>query len=160
MRPQDAGSYWSLGCGAAELHGLEEASLQRIESEKVETDKSSPAKCRFKHQNVLWRFKFSQLKGSSDDGKTRVKLLFQHLDTKQIETKPFAVAAVAGEERRNLLFAVAAVAGEERCNLLFAVAAVAGEERCNLLFAVAAVAGEEHCNLLLLQSRGALSLTL
>ncbi|XP_073868585.1 gamma-2-syntrophin isoform X8 [Macaca fascicularis] len=37
--------------------------------------------------NVLWRFKFSQLKGSSDDGKTRVKLLFQNLDTKQIETK-------------------------------------------------------------------------
>lgn len=38
-------------------------------------------------QNVLWRFKFSQLKGSSDDGKTRVKLLFQNPDTKQIETK-------------------------------------------------------------------------
>ncbi|XP_034808382.1 gamma-2-syntrophin isoform X2 [Pan paniscus] len=38
-------------------------------------------------KNVLWRFKFSQLKGSSDDGKTRVKLLFQNLDTKQIETK-------------------------------------------------------------------------
>ncbi|NWQ75080.1 SNTG2 protein, partial [Columbina picui] len=40
-----------------------------------------------KTKNVLWRFKFSQLKGSSDDGKTRVKLLFQNLDTKQIETK-------------------------------------------------------------------------
>jgi len=38
-------------------------------------------------QNVLWRFKFSQLKGSSDDGKTKVKLLFQNPDTKQIETK-------------------------------------------------------------------------
>uniref|UniRef100_A0A3Q2IE35 Syntrophin gamma 2 n=1 Tax=Equus caballus TaxID=9796 RepID=A0A3Q2IE35_HORSE len=37
--------------------------------------------------NVLWRFRFSQLKGSSDDGKTRVKLLFQNLDTKQIEMK-------------------------------------------------------------------------
>ncbi|KAM9018767.1 gamma-2-syntrophin isoform 6-T6 [Ara ararauna] len=37
--------------------------------------------------NVLWRFKFSQLKGSSDDGKTKVKLLFQNVDTKQIETK-------------------------------------------------------------------------
>lgn len=36
---------------------------------------------------MLWRFKFSQLKGSSDDGKTRVKLLFQNVDTKQIETK-------------------------------------------------------------------------
>ncbi|KAF2982155.1 hypothetical protein EK904_002578, partial [Melospiza melodia maxima] len=40
-----------------------------------------------KTKNVLWRFKFSQLKGSSDDGKTRVKLLFQNTDTKQIETK-------------------------------------------------------------------------
>eukprot|EP00073_Rattus_norvegicus_P024857 XP_006240030.1 PREDICTED: gamma-2-syntrophin isoform X3 [Rattus norvegicus] len=40
-----------------------------------------------KTKNVLWRFKFSQLKGSSDDGKTRVKLLFQNPDTKQIETK-------------------------------------------------------------------------
>ncbi|XP_077009161.1 gamma-2-syntrophin isoform X3 [Tamandua tetradactyla] len=40
-----------------------------------------------KTKNVLWRFKFSQLKGSSDDGKTRVKLLFQNLDTKQIEMK-------------------------------------------------------------------------
>uniref|UniRef100_A0A8C2T749 Syntrophin gamma 2 n=1 Tax=Coturnix japonica TaxID=93934 RepID=A0A8C2T749_COTJA len=37
--------------------------------------------------NVLWRYKFSQLKGSSDDGKTKVKLLFQNPDTKQIETK-------------------------------------------------------------------------
>lgn len=36
---------------------------------------------------MLWRFKFSQLKGSSDDGKARVKLLFQSLDTKQIEMK-------------------------------------------------------------------------
>uniref|UniRef100_A0A8D0HL16 Syntrophin gamma 2 n=1 Tax=Sphenodon punctatus TaxID=8508 RepID=A0A8D0HL16_SPHPU len=40
-----------------------------------------------KTKNVLWRFKFSQLKGSSDDGKTRVKLLFQNLETKQIEMK-------------------------------------------------------------------------
>ncbi|KAM8954059.1 gamma-2-syntrophin isoform 1-T1 [Pelodytes ibericus] len=40
-----------------------------------------------KSKNVIWRFKFSQLKGSSDDGKTRVKLLFQNSDTKQIEMK-------------------------------------------------------------------------
>nr|XP_044627766.1 gamma-2-syntrophin [Equus asinus] len=40
-----------------------------------------------KTKNVLWRFRFSQLKGSSDDGKTRIKLLFQNLDTKQIEMK-------------------------------------------------------------------------
>uniref|UniRef100_A0A8C5MTG9 Syntrophin gamma 2 n=1 Tax=Leptobrachium leishanense TaxID=445787 RepID=A0A8C5MTG9_9ANUR len=40
-----------------------------------------------KSKNIIWRFKFSQLKGSSDDGKTRVKLLFQNSDTKQIEMK-------------------------------------------------------------------------
>ncbi|XP_012666041.1 gamma-2-syntrophin [Otolemur garnettii] len=40
-----------------------------------------------KTKNVLWRFKFSQLKGSSDDGKNRIKLLFQNLDSKQIEMK-------------------------------------------------------------------------
>ncbi|XP_078503625.1 gamma-2-syntrophin [Lissotriton helveticus] len=40
-----------------------------------------------KTKGVLWRFKFSQLKGSSDDGKTRVKLLFQNVETKQIEMK-------------------------------------------------------------------------
>ncbi|KAM8776663.1 gamma-2-syntrophin isoform 2-T2 [Rhynchonycteris naso] len=40
-----------------------------------------------KTKTILWRFKFSQLKGSSDDGKARVKLLFQNLDTRQIETK-------------------------------------------------------------------------
>nr|KAF6448911.1 syntrophin gamma 2 [Rousettus aegyptiacus] len=40
-----------------------------------------------KTKNVLWRFKFSQLKGSSDDGRARVKLLFQDLETKQIEMK-------------------------------------------------------------------------
>ena len=47
--------------------------------------------CFISLQNVLWRLKFSQLKGSSDDGKTRVKLLFQNLDTKQIETKVLPV---------------------------------------------------------------------
>uniref|UniRef100_A0A4W5Q341 Syntrophin, gamma 2 n=1 Tax=Hucho hucho TaxID=62062 RepID=A0A4W5Q341_9TELE len=38
-------------------------------------------------KNTLWRYKFSQLKGSSDDGKTRVKLLFKNADNKQIEMK-------------------------------------------------------------------------
>ncbi|MGH0169232.1 UNVERIFIED_CONTAM: hypothetical protein FKN15_056180 [Acipenser sinensis] len=42
--------------------------------------------------NVLWKYKFSQLKGSSDDGKTRVKLLFQNSDTKQIEMKELEFA--------------------------------------------------------------------
>ncbi|XP_055966256.1 gamma-1-syntrophin isoform X2 [Sorex fumeus] len=36
---------------------------------------------------VLWRYKFSQLKGSSDDGKSKIKFLFQNPDTKQIEAK-------------------------------------------------------------------------
>ncbi|RXM37170.1 Gamma-2-syntrophin [Acipenser ruthenus] len=43
-------------------------------------------------KNVLWMYKFSQLKGSSDDGKTRVKLLFQNHDTKQIEMKELEFA--------------------------------------------------------------------
>lgn len=38
-------------------------------------------------QAVLWRYKFSQLKGSSDDGKTRVKLLFKNAESQQIEMK-------------------------------------------------------------------------
>lgn len=38
-------------------------------------------------QAVLWRYKFSQLKGSSDDGKTRVKLLFKNAESNQIEMK-------------------------------------------------------------------------
>ncbi|MBN3304760.1 SNTG1 protein, partial [Amia calva] len=36
---------------------------------------------------VLWRYKFSQLKGSSDDGKSKIKFLFQNQDTKHIEAK-------------------------------------------------------------------------
>ncbi|XP_039724899.1 gamma-1-syntrophin, partial [Pteropus medius] len=38
-------------------------------------------------KSVLWRYKFSQLKGSSDDGKSKIKFLFQNPDTKQIEAK-------------------------------------------------------------------------
>ena len=41
----------------------------------------------FSLQAVLWRYKFSQLKGSSDDGKSKIKFLFQNPDTKQIEAK-------------------------------------------------------------------------
>ncbi|XP_048190450.1 vomeronasal type-2 receptor 116-like [Perognathus longimembris pacificus] len=36
---------------------------------------------------VLWRYKFSQLKGSLDDSKRKIKFLFQNADTKQIEAK-------------------------------------------------------------------------
>lgn len=38
-------------------------------------------------QAVLWRYKFSQLKGSSDDGKSKIKFLFQNQDNKAIEAK-------------------------------------------------------------------------
>ncbi|KAM9777335.1 gamma-2-syntrophin [Neosynchiropus ocellatus] len=41
---------------------------------------------------VLWRYKFSQLKGSSDDGKTRVKLLFKNCENQQIEMKELEFA--------------------------------------------------------------------
>ncbi|XP_076017143.1 gamma-2-syntrophin isoform X2 [Genypterus blacodes] len=41
---------------------------------------------------VLWRYKFSQLKGSSDDGKTRVKLLFRNAESQQIEMKELEFA--------------------------------------------------------------------
>uniref|UniRef100_H2MTB4 Syntrophin, gamma 2 n=1 Tax=Oryzias latipes TaxID=8090 RepID=H2MTB4_ORYLA len=43
-------------------------------------------------ETILWRYKFSQLKGSSDDGKTRVKLLFKNAESKQIEMKELEFA--------------------------------------------------------------------
>ncbi|XP_068135206.1 gamma-2-syntrophin [Hyperolius riggenbachi] len=49
-----------------------------------------------KSKNIIWRFKFSQLKGSSDDGKTRVKLLFHNSDTKQIEMKELEFQDLTG----------------------------------------------------------------
>lgn len=36
---------------------------------------------------LVWQYKFSQLRGSSDDGKSKLKLHFQDIDTKAIETK-------------------------------------------------------------------------
>lgn len=36
---------------------------------------------------IMWRYKFSQLRGSSDDGKSRLKLHFQEPDSITIETK-------------------------------------------------------------------------
>ncbi|XP_053738766.1 gamma-1-syntrophin isoform X2 [Synchiropus splendidus] len=42
---------------------------------------------------VLWRYKFSQLKGSSDDGKSKIKFLFQNPDSKSIEAKVRGAAA-------------------------------------------------------------------
>uniref|UniRef100_UPI00358E5838 gamma-2-syntrophin-like n=1 Tax=Myxine glutinosa TaxID=7769 RepID=UPI00358E5838 len=38
-------------------------------------------------KKVLWRFKFCQLKGSSDDSKTKIKFLFQKSDARLIEAK-------------------------------------------------------------------------
>lgn len=36
---------------------------------------------------VIFQFKFSQLRGSSDDGKSKLKLHFQDVETRAIETK-------------------------------------------------------------------------
>lgn len=38
-------------------------------------------------RNYMWTYRFSQLKGSSDDGKSKLKLLFQNDSTKLIETR-------------------------------------------------------------------------
>lgn len=38
-------------------------------------------------KNYLWQYRFSQLKGSSDDGKVRLKLHFQSPETREIETR-------------------------------------------------------------------------
>ncbi|XP_078711273.1 gamma-2-syntrophin-like [Lampetra fluviatilis] len=38
-------------------------------------------------KQVFWRYKFCQLKGSSDDGKSKIKFLFQKNDPRLIETK-------------------------------------------------------------------------
>lgn len=35
----------------------------------------------------VWQYKFSQLRGSSDDGKSKLKLHFQDTDSRAIETK-------------------------------------------------------------------------
>lgn len=35
----------------------------------------------------VWQYKFSQLRGSSDDGKSKLKLHFQDTETRAIETK-------------------------------------------------------------------------
>ncbi|XP_032808792.1 gamma-2-syntrophin-like isoform X3 [Petromyzon marinus] len=49
-------------------------------------------------KQVFWRYKFCQLKGSSDDGKSKIKFLFQKNDPRLIETKelefPNLVAAL------------------------------------------------------------------
>lgn len=37
--------------------------------------------------NIVWQYKFSQLRGSSDDGKSKLKLHFQDHETRAIETR-------------------------------------------------------------------------
>lgn len=37
--------------------------------------------------NVVWQYKFSQLRGSSDDGKSKLKLHFHVTETRSIDTK-------------------------------------------------------------------------
>jgi len=49
-----------------------------------------------------WKYKFSQLKGSSDDGKCKLKLHFQNAETKIIETKvsiPFDVQVTVHHDK-------------------------------------------------------------
>jgi len=41
-----------------------------------------------------WKYKFSQLKGSSDDGKCKLKLHFQNAETKIIETKELETSSL------------------------------------------------------------------
>ncbi|EFN68132.1 Gamma-1-syntrophin [Camponotus floridanus] len=48
---------------------------------------------------IAWRYKFSQLRGSSDDGKSRLKLHFQEPDSIAIETKELECSQL-----QNLLF--------------------------------------------------------
>ncbi|CAM9658150.1 unnamed protein product, partial [Lampetra planeri] len=43
-------------------------------------------------KHLIWHYKFAQLKGSSDDGMSRVKFLFQNTDTKLVETKELEFA--------------------------------------------------------------------
>uniref|UniRef100_A0A1B6D4W2 PDZ domain-containing protein n=1 Tax=Clastoptera arizonana TaxID=38151 RepID=A0A1B6D4W2_9HEMI len=43
-----------------------------------------------------WQYKFSQLRGSSDDGKSRLKLHFQDMETKAIETKELECQSLQG----------------------------------------------------------------
>lgn len=38
-------------------------------------------------QAIVWRYRFSQLKGSSDDNISKVKLQFQNPNTDQVETQ-------------------------------------------------------------------------
>uniref|UniRef100_S4R7U8 Syntrophin, gamma 2 n=1 Tax=Petromyzon marinus TaxID=7757 RepID=S4R7U8_PETMA len=45
-----------------------------------------------KTKHLIWHYKFAQLKGSSDDGMSRVKFLFQNTDTKLVETKELEFA--------------------------------------------------------------------
>lgn len=45
-------------------------------------------------RSYQWQYKFSQLRGSSDDGKSRLKLHFHDTETKCIETKVCIVSSL------------------------------------------------------------------
>nr|CAD7600662.1 unnamed protein product [Timema genevievae] len=45
-------------------------------------------------KTYTWKYKFSQLKGSSDDGKCKLKLHFQNSDTRIIETKELETSSL------------------------------------------------------------------
>ncbi|KAL9700330.1 hypothetical protein quinque_003771 [Culex quinquefasciatus] len=50
--------------------------------------------------SVIWQYKFSQLRGSSDDGKSKLKLHFQDHETRSIETKVRKLGGKALGNRR------------------------------------------------------------
>uniref|UniRef100_T1J6X0 PDZ domain-containing protein n=1 Tax=Strigamia maritima TaxID=126957 RepID=T1J6X0_STRMM len=52
-------------------------------------------------KNYLWKYRFSYLKGSSDDGNSRLKLHFQEPDCKEMETKELETPSL-----QSLLFSI------------------------------------------------------
>ncbi|XP_057716036.1 gamma-2-syntrophin isoform X1 [Corythoichthys intestinalis] len=73
---------------------------------------------------ILWRYKFSQLKGSSDDGKTRVKLLFKNAESKQIDMQELEFANLTAVLHCIHSFIAAKVASMDphfTCNQSFSV---------------------------------------
>lgn len=45
--------------------------------------------------HYLWQYKFSQLRGSSDDGKSKLKLHFHDHETRSIDTKASSSKCIA-----------------------------------------------------------------
>lgn len=51
---------------------------------------------------IVWQYKFSQLRGSSDDGKSKLKLHFQDHETRAIETKVSTCMYVCGSNTNTI----------------------------------------------------------